>query len=570
MAEAKDIDLARSQSVQSRSDLDEPLRHNIALVLSRAGQLMSPWWSSQRDIELRAFWKKVDHLAGAVYTFESRLSTIPFKILPKDASIRAHWKLALEFQELLTQESEFGNGWNAFYEPWVEDLVTQDNGAFAEIIGPGDPSGPIVGMPTGLAHLDSARCQRTGNVEWPVLYQDPKDGLHKMHHTRVILASQMPSPNELMNDVGFCAVSRCTNIAQNLLDMMVYKQEKLGSRPARGLMITQGGLDPDDVKEAFALANEGMDNQSLSRYSRTVVVGHADMPDSAVQMTDLASLPDGFDEKVSTTLDMAAIALAFGVDARELFPGMQAAATRADALISHIKQRGKGLGQVIQLTERKFNFKFLPDTLSMVFDFQDDAQDAQQAEIRLKRSERHEIDLNNATLDERTIREQMLADGDISKEQFERLELEDGRLPDGDPVLALFFRSDTKEDLDMGVENPLAVLQNDPVDMLNTIVQKRNDFLIEQVSSAPARKRLIRLMMGALQELEVMYGGVASELRDVRSETEQNTPRDTRPMPESSGALRNPDASEDLDLAENEKSTLETIRDAISQIRRSE
>ena len=117
MAEQKDIDLARSQSVQTRSDLDEPLRHNIALVLTRAGQLMSPWWSSARDIQLRAFWKKVDHLAGAVYTFESRLSTIPFKILPRDASITAHWKLAAEFQELLTEESEFGNGWNAFYEP---------------------------------------------------------------------------------------------------------------------------------------------------------------------------------------------------------------------------------------------------------------------------------------------------------------------------------------------------------------------------------------------------------------------------------------------------------------------
>lgn len=567
MAEQKDIDLARSQSVQSRASEDEPLRHNVLLVLSRAGLLIPAWWSRSRDMELRRFWKKVDHLAGAIYTFESRLSTIPFKILPRDASVRAHWKLAGEFEELMLQESEFGEGWNAFYEPWVEDLISQDNGAFGEVIGPGDPAGPIVGMPSGLAHLDSGRCTRTGNPEWPVLYQDKKK-LHKLHFTRVIYASQMPSPDELMNKVGFCAVSRCINIAQNLLDMMTYKQEKLGSRPARGMMITKGGLDPDDVREAMLLANEAMDNQALSRYSRTAVVGHNDMPEAGIQMVDLASLPDAFNEKESVTLGMAAMALAFGVDARELFPGMQAAATRADALISHIKQRGKGLGQVIQLTERGFNAKFLPESLMMIFDFQDDAQDAQRAEIRLKRSERHKIDLDNATLDERTVREQMLSDGDLTKEQFEKLELESARLPDGDSVLTLFFRRDTASELDMGVDDPLAVMDNDPMAMLNKISEKRNDLLIQGTSAAPVRKSLIKLMIGALNELEKMYGGLSAGA--IRRTPAEPT---SQPLLEEQGALRDA-SSEDLDLQGNEKSNGRTaadqIRSVIAQVRRNQ
>ncbi len=565
MAEQKDIELARSQSIQSRADEDQPLRHNVVLLLSRAGQLISPWWSRGRDTELRRFWKTVDHLAGAIYTFESRLSTIPFTITPRDTTITAHWKLAAEFQEMLENESDFGEGWNSFYEPWVEDLITQDNGAFGEIIGAGDIEGPIVGMPTGLAHLDAGRCMRTGNPEFPVLYQDPKKNLHKMHFTRVIYASQMPAPDELMRRVGFCAVSRCINIAQNLLDIMTYKQEKLGSRPTRGLMITKGGIDPDDIREAMALANETMDNQALTRYSRTAVVGHVDMPEAGIQMVDLAGLPDGFDEKESVTLGMAAIALAFGVDARELFPGMQAAATRADALISHIKQRGKGLGQVLQLTERRFNAKFLPATLQMIFDFQDDAQDAQRAEIRLKRSERHKLDLDQAILDERTIREQMMTDGDLTKEQFERLELESGRLPDGDSVLTLFFRRDTASELDMDVDDPLAVMDNDPIAILNTITEKRNAFLIAGVSAGPARKSLIKLMMGALDELEKMYGGLsAGAIRRVPSEPL------SQPLLEEQGALR--DAStEDLDLQGNEKSdgrpTIgRVIRDVITRM----
>lgn len=559
MAEQKDIQAARDQTVQSRADEDNALRQNVVLILSRAGQLISPWWSRARDTELRRFWKQVDHLSGAVYTFESRLSTIPFKIIPKDATVRAHWKLAAEFQNLLENEAEFGEGWNAFYEPWVEDLITQDNGCFAEIVGPGDVEGPIEGMPTGIAHLDSGQCTRTGNVEFPVLYQDPDGSLHKLHWTRVIYSSQMPSPNERMYKVGFCAVSRCINVAQNILDILTYKQEKLGSRPARGMMITQGGIDPDDIREALALANESLDNQSLSRYSKTAVVGHADMPDAAVQLVDLASLPDGFDEQESITLGMAAIALAFGVDARELFPGMQAAATRADALISHIKQRGKGLGQVIQMTERKFEAKLLPETLEMVFDFQDDAQDAQRAEIQLRRSERHDLDLKSQLVDERTAREQMVADGDLTKEQFERLEMIDGRLPDGDPVLTLFFRADTRDDLDLGVDDPLAVKVNDPIKMLDAITLKRNELLLEGVSAPPTRKALIRLMIGALDDLEKMYGGLSAEMATLPRTPTAEIP----PLNEQEGALiENPDR--ELDPTDDKKS----IRERLSEFRR--
>lgn len=567
MVEKKEVEAAREASVQSRATDDTSLLgRNVVLVLSRAGQLISPWWSRSRDMELRRFWKQVDHLAGAIYTFESRLSTIPFQIVPKDATIRAHWRLAEEFHNLLLEEAEFGEGWNSFYEPWVEDLITQDNGAFAEVIGDGDVDGPIVGMPLGVAHLDSSLCTRTGHPEFPVLYQDPKGDLHKMHFTRVIYAAQMQSPFEQMHKVGFCAVSRCINIAQNLLDIMTYKQEKLGSRPARGLMITQGGLDPDDIREGMALANEMQDNQNLTRYSRTAVVGHADMPDSDVKVVDLSSMPDGFDEKESVSLGMATIALALGVDARELFPGMQAAATRADALISHIKQRGKGLGQVLQLTERRFNAKFLPDTLTMVFDFQDDAQDAQRSEIRLRRSERHKIDLNENILDERAVREQMVADGDLSKEQFERLEMQDGRLPDGDPIFTLFFRPDTAPELDMGVNNPLDIKNNDPIVMLDAIAEKRQAFLIEGTAASPNRKSIIKLMLGALDDLEKMYGGLSAQMATIpRSPPVVEDEQVAEDVTEEEG-VQSDIEPDDLDLDLDEKSNgRRPVRELIGQ-----
>lgn len=479
---------------------------SLLLWAVRGSELISPWWSKQRDADLRRFWKSVDHLAGAVYTLQSRLITIPFQVLPRDKTVKAHVRQAEEFTDMLVNQSEFGEGWGTFYSKFVEDLAVQDNGGFAEIIGEGKPDGPIVGMPTGVAHLDSWRSTRSGDPEFPVVYQDTDGKRYKLHHTRVVFASQMPSPSATMKGVGVCAVSRCINIAQSLLDIMVYKQEKLGSRPHRNILVTQGGLDPDDVTSAFLMAESRMGAQQLRRYSKSVVIGHGDLPEADLKQIDLASLPDGFDERESTVLAMAAIALAFGMDARELFPAMSEGATRAEAIIQHMKQRGKGPGQILEMTERLFEYKVLPAHLRMVFDFQDDAQDNQVAEIRGKRAERHERDLLSMSVDVRTVREQMAEDGDLTQDQFVAMELKDGRLEDGSGVLTLFVNDDYIDLLDIGIDDPLDVQQNDKGEVVLAIEAKRRKLWAELNSATPRHRRPVREALAALDGLEELYG----------------------------------------------------------------
>jgi hypothetical protein len=48
------------------------------------------------------------------------------------------------------------------------------------------------------------------------------------------------------------AISRVIHSAQALTDYLIYKQEKIGSRPRRAVGITKGGLDPEEVVEAFS------------------------------------------------------------------------------------------------------------------------------------------------------------------------------------------------------------------------------------------------------------------------------------------------------------------------------
>jgi hypothetical protein len=498
------------ESIQQRGRGEKPITADTFLLLAVAGNLLPKWWSKSRDIALRDFWKKVDTLAGAMYVMESKISTIPVHIEARDKTIAAHVKQAEQSTEALVNGAEFGEGWGRLIEPSVEDLLTQDNGMFWEIIGMGKPDEPIEGMPLTISRLDAARCQRTGSPEFPVIYRDEDGKLYKLHFTRVAFMSQMPSPNISMRGVGFCAVSRCSNIAQCFYDLLTYKQEKLGSRPKMALGITKGGLAPEDVNAALAVADENMDNQNLSRYSKIALIGSRDIPDAAIDIVDMSSMPDGFDEEKSTTLTMAAIALAFGMDARELWPAMSSGATKAEALVQHLKQRGKGPGHILESLTRMLESKYLPPHLMAVFDFQDDEEDREIGEIKDKRADTTKKHLDAGITDMRTAREQALSSGDLEKAQFIKLELADGRLEDGDNVLTLFYDPDYTEGsdplLEMGSPNPTDIKLNNSDVMMQAIANKRLELMkMQAITTNYREKAKVDNAMAALEYLEKLY-----------------------------------------------------------------
>ena len=513
VVEAGELEKISDNTVQDRGKTSVSTQRTglFALVPRmgvQTGLYIPPWWSPMRDKELRKFWKRSDHLAGAVYTMEARMCAITKKVVPIDPSNRLHLMQAELMSEVLDTTPEYGEGWTAFYTKFVEELLTQDNGVFVEVIGDGPKDGPIMGMPQSVAILDSGRCQRTGNVKYPVVFYDEHGEAHKMHRSRVLYTSQMPSPDYTMFGVGFCACSRVINVAQTLIDILVYKQERLGSRPHQTLLLTKGGLDPNDVALAFETAESKMDAQGLSRYSKVVMTGSSTIMDADIKEINLSSMPDGFDEYNSTTLGIAAIALGFGVDARELFPALGGGATRADAMLAHLKQRGKSPGQIIDLTEKLFNQKFLPPHLKLTFDFQDDAQDRQSAEIGKLRQERWNYAMTNGTLNTRICREQMLAAGDLDRSQFERLELEDGRLPDGSDLLALFYSEDAnlKDYLKMGVSDPCDTINNDPMKMQDKINKQKKLANSDLINSKTELERWYpRIAYYALEALDKLY-----------------------------------------------------------------
>jgi hypothetical protein len=206
-------------------------------------------------------------------------------------------------------------------------------------------------------------------------------------------------------------------------------------------MLVGSGISADEIMMAFQTAEAQMDAAGLGRYAKMVAVG-AKNRDVKLEAIDLASVPDGFDFEKAITLGMFSIALAFGVDARELWPASASGATKADALVQHMKARGKAFGSIVEKIKDEFERKMLPAHLQMVFDQQDDEADASKAEIIAQRSESRMRDIQSGIISARTARVQMLEDGEINESQFGSLEAEDGRLPDGQPLSILFSSPD--------------------------------------------------------------------------------------------------------------------------------
>lgn len=484
---------------------------SLVQFLAGAGETIPPWWSTARDMSLRNFWKEGDHIAGTVNTLREMMITVPLKIVPRDSTIKAHIKQADEFTRKLMEDTESrsnlaGRGYSSGFSPFFEDYWTQDNGAWFVVDGAGPANKPVIGEPTKLIHLDSSRVWRTGSKEFPVIFTDFDGKRHTIHFTRVINLTSAPSPILEMYGVGHCALSRAIKTAQNLMDIANYKLEKLGSRPRRGMMaINTTGQQKravQAVSNALAKADAAMDNIGLTRYSQLPIVAI----NGEVEMFDFASLPDGFNELESTQLGISVLALAFGVDVRQLaFAIGVAGQTKADAEVQHLKMRGKGPGTAFQETERELNSKFLPPHLKAVFDWQDDAQDLMQAEIQETRSKTRKANLEVAATTIRVERENMVKNNEITTQQFIEMELAEGRLSDGTDVLALFESTDGKmvSLLDLGIDDPRDVEMNDPAIILPEIKAAK-----AEVELAILRNRDLersRQAFAALEALEQLY-----------------------------------------------------------------
>lgn len=362
----------------------------------------------RRDKELRSFWPTEPFLASAINAIVQARANMSWILDGPPRTINA-------VQRVL-QSSDLGRGWLSLQQRVAIDLLTQDNGAFVEIVRIADkPNAPVV----NLAHLDAEQCIRTGMPEFPVIYTNIKGVQHKLAWYQVLTFEDMPSPIQSMNGVQYSFVTRVLRAAQILKDISIFKREKISGRNP-GEIHFVGGVQTSVVEDKLSDDSQLADNQGFTRFQRPLIVGSLD-PNAPVTVATIAfrNVPDGFDEDTTLRWYIAQLALGAGADYQDFAPLPSGnIGTGQQSEVLHRKGKGKGHETWRKLWEHKLNFSgILPRSVTFSFE-EDDIQEKQdQADFQKTIAETLEIYIDSGILTTPVIW-QMMQDLQILKPEY--------------------------------------------------------------------------------------------------------------------------------------------------------
>lgn len=325
-----------------------------------------------RDRKLREFWPTEPIIASAIQTIVAARANMSWSL---DGPPRT-----VGIIQRMMQSANLGKGWLDLQIKVCTDLLTQDNGAFVEIVRQEDaPNSPVL----NLAHLDAGRCIRTGIPETPVIYYDRHSVEHKLAWYQVLTFEDMPSPIEEMNGLQVCFLSRVLRAAQIIKDFGIYKREKIAGRNP-GEIHFVSGVQTKLINDKLQDDQHTADNQGYSRFMLPTIIGSLD-PNSTVSTAsiDLRSVPDGFDEDTTLRWYIAQIAMAAGADYQDFAPLSSGnLGTSSQSEVLDRKSRGKGQETWRKLWEHKLNFNgIMPQSVTFAFDEKDIESDLRQADL---------------------------------------------------------------------------------------------------------------------------------------------------------------------------------------------
>lgn len=390
--------LQQSVQVPGRNDVPSMV---FTWQIASAADSITPWGRnvSGRDRQLRDFWPTESFLAGALANVSFRNAAYEWEIRGNSTTVET---LLTEMLEAAIAGDSFG--WSSFIMKFSEDLYSQDNGGFIELIrDPGQDAGsrfreekaPVL----GIAHLDSNQCQRTGNPEFPVIYTDRNGKTHKLPWYQVIPFSDYPSAIERMNGVGYCAITRALRLSQIMRSICIFKDEKISGRQYKALHMVSG-VSRQDIKDILTRGKEDADNSGLIRYIEPAILASLD-PEKSVSVAtiDLANLPDGFNFDEEMKWYISGLALSFGVDYQDFAPLPGGAiGSSSQSIMLNRKSAGKGPAMFMKIAKAFKNYGVLPRGYDMIFEDRDEQRELDKATLRKTFQEEMALALRNGYL----------------------------------------------------------------------------------------------------------------------------------------------------------------------------
>lgn len=340
-----------------------------------------PAWGTNihdRDAQLRRIWMREPLLKSAVIQRAVQYAKMPFNLEGPE-------RMKGMYTRILSSVDR-QQGWIRMWTKICIDALTRDNGGIGEIIRLEDrATSPCV----SLRHLDSQRCQRTGDPDVPIRYKDQNGYWHDMKYYQVFDLVDAPMPDEEQHGAQMCAVSRILEAAQAMRDLRRYKNEKIGGRWNRSIHLTTG-VSQAYIDDMLEKQNNEADAAQLLHYlSPLIIASHqADKPVSHVEIP-LASLPDGFDEDVTLRWYIIELALAFLADPQDFAPLMGGhLGTGAQSETLAQKGRSKGPDLFMTSVEYIMNFKgIVPQSLTFKYGAQDETADSEKVMIQWRHSQ---------------------------------------------------------------------------------------------------------------------------------------------------------------------------------------
>lgn len=445
------------------TNLDAPLFTSVLQILSAANSGVPSWWTESRDRYLRDQTIKIDFLDSAVNTVMLKLFSIPFTVVSKNNSSSLMQNYAEQYQELLINLLME----DKTLEKFIRSFLVADNGAFLYVNDGQTPNNlPIQNLPIELRWLDSTRCQRTGNKNFPVIYNHSLNGkAYPIHTSRIISLVQSPSTDAAMHNVGLCFVSRALLLAQHLSDVYLYESEVMGSRSSEEIIYATGAKSKE-IDEAFQIADIDSNNSGLTRVGKRIYLGLRD-PQAKLGKLTLKNLPESYDKRNDVEITLTLLAMASGGSPNWFYDSVKSGSTKASASESTKMGESKIETWYIRNFSHEIEQKVLPRFLRLINRNADIDTTGTRARIKLNLAQKAKLNIESKVTNTRVERQQMLEREEIDLITFEDLELADGRTPNGLPIYS-FYETDIEDlrELLYFTDDPLNYLDNDAEEML--------------------------------------------------------------------------------------------------------
>lgn len=335
---------------------------------------LPPYWSFQRDVTLRSTILFESFWACAVAIAATKVAAQSFDV---SGDVPARVKAA---QRMMVQWG--GNGYVPSQESGVLDFSTTDNGEFHEIVRVSSAAGSKI---IGLVHLDSLRCQRTGDPSIPILFRDLKGGLHELKDYQVINLVDMPDPGYSWLGVGHSAAERAYNQVYKLAGIDRTLAEKVTGAGAHQLAFVQG-MNPAQLAGVVTTADSESKAKGLQYYLGTILAGVMGDAPIDIKTLQLRGLPENFNRKIELDIALLAYANALGLVLTDLQPlSGQGLGTGKQAETIEDKARGRGIAARNKQLTQLLNEWVMPDTVTFYFherDYRDELQAANVAKER--------------------------------------------------------------------------------------------------------------------------------------------------------------------------------------------